>query len=197
MKGSNSTDFWWTKIFRCVIDSGDLAAMSGNAVKVYVSLKSRAHAQTGCIKCSASQLARDGGMSEKSARRALGELVEMGYLQSIQRPGRTSELHLIEQFTLRDGDENLGRARFKFIPASVDQRISEMKAMLASGRPLDGLTTISIEHNLSISAHTVNIAVIQDSGDLQVLDHVVKNPRFSKLQKHLNRIQSDWDQDEP
>lgn len=81
-----STDFWWSKFLRSIIHSGDLAKMSGSAVKVYVALKFRANSKTGVISCSAERIALDCGMSEKSARRALSELIEIGYVLRSQRP---------------------------------------------------------------------------------------------------------------
>ncbi|NBB60007.1 hypothetical protein GVN18_12045 [Pseudomonas sp. ODNR1LW] len=185
-------DVWWSKIFRSLIDNGDLARMSGNAVKAYFALKLRVNAKTGLTSCSMQRIALDTGISEKSARRAIAELVQQGYVRQHLRPGRTSELQLIEQFTLRNGEHITGRAHFTYIPKYLDQRMNELKQMLTTAAP-QGSGTIKIELNMTntvnISAETVNIInlgpCISVSNALEMTRDIIGG---RTLQRHLERI---------
>lgn len=185
-------DIWWSIIFRSLIDNGDLARMSGSAVKAYFALKSRVNAKTGLISCSMQRIALDTGISEKSARRAIAELVQHGYVRQNLRPGRTSELQLIEQFTLRNGEHITGRASFAYIPKHLDQRMNELKQMLSSAAP-QGSGTIKIELNVTntvnISAETVNIINLGSCISVSEALEMTKAIKGGKtLQRHLERI---------
>ena len=185
-------DVWWSKIFRSLIDSGDLASMSGNAVKIYVALKSRVNAKSGLIISSMHRLSVDCGISEKSARRAIAELIQLGYVHRSPRPGRTSELRLIEQFPLRNGDTVIGHARFAYTPQNADQRLSEMREMLASPT-LQGNETIRIElkvaNNFNISAETVNLINFAPSISVNEAIEMARQITGGKtLQRHLERV---------
>lgn len=185
-------DVWWSKVFRSLIDNGDLARMSGSAVKAYFALKSRVNAKTGLASCSMQRIALDTGISEKSARRAIAELVQYGYVHQNLRPGRTSELQLIEQFTLRNGEHITGRASFAYVPKHLDQRMSELKQMLSSAVP-QGSGTIKIEldmtNTVNISAETVNIInlgpCVSVSKALEMTREIIGG---KTLQRHLERI---------
>jgi predicted transcriptional regulator len=185
-------DVWWSKIFRSLIDNGDLAKMSGSAVKAYFALKSRVNAKTGLTSCSMQRIALDTGISEKSARRAIAELVEHGYVHQNLRPGRTSELQLIEKFTLRNGEHIIGRASFAYIPKQLDQRLRELKQILSSPTP-QGSETINVEldmtNNLTTSSETMDIINLDPYVSVSTALEMTKEIIGGKtLQRHLERI---------
>lgn len=185
-------DVWWSKIFRSLIDNGDLARMSGSAVKVYFALKSRVNAKTGLTSCSMQRIASDTGISEKSARRAIAELIKHGYVHQNLRPGRTSELLLIEQFTLRNGEHITGRATFAYIPKQLDQRLKELKQIISSATPLESEKIrfeLDMTNNLYISAETADTISLAPYVSVSTALKMTKEIIGGKtLQRHLERI---------
>lgn len=188
-----STDFWWSKFLRSIIHSGDLAKMSGSAVKVYVALKFRANSKTGVISCSAERIALDCGMSEKSARRALSELIEIGYVLRSQRPGLTNEFRMVEKFTLRKDGHKVGSASFAYAGESVDRSIEELRRILASEQPTSSdrvQVSMHVTNNVNISIEHLNINGCDLNSAIAMLPGI-KSTTSKILEPHLKRVAED------
>ena len=70
----------WFHVFKSMIDSGDLANISGSALKVYLVIKSHANFNTGASFPSEHTLSVKSGLSISQVKRNLVELRQLSYL---------------------------------------------------------------------------------------------------------------------
>ena len=126
-------DLLWIQFFRSIITSGDLARLSGSAIKIYLALKCRGHLATGKAVIRHGRLGIECGLSVATVKRGLGELCEAGYLNRCTRPGQRNAYSLVEQFPISRGGEIVGTARFGYAGKTAQARREELNQLLSSG----------------------------------------------------------------
>lgn len=139
----------WFHIFNAMIRSGDLAKISGSAVKVYLAIKSHTNFATGRSFPSIELIGEETGLSESQTGRCLNELVKLGYVTK-EKKGRRNHYMLREKIPINNND---GRpeaiASWDYLPSTVRDAVAELKHFSSTG---EGGQIINIERL------TINIA---------------------------------------
>ena len=144
----------WFHVFKSMIDSGDLANISGSALKVYLVIKSHANFNTGASFPSEHTLSVKSGLSISQVKRNLVELRQLSYLLT-EKVGRKNHYVLREKIVLRDlFDNNVAEASWDYIPNKVTDIVDDIKNYVHSAQQIDA-KVIHIEH-LQININQVN-----------------------------------------
>jgi DNA-binding MarR family transcriptional regulator len=160
----------WFHVFKAMIDSGDLATMSGSSVKVYLVIKAHTNFSTGRAFPAIETIAAKSGLSRSQVLRELKTLEAMGYL-SKSKTGRHNEYRLREKVQITDGDGRPAAvATWDYLPASVKEAVADLRNVLVSG-DLGGTKIVHIER--------LQINIVQSGGiaiNLQGALESVKDP---------------------
>jgi hypothetical protein len=177
-------DLFWIQFFRSIVTSGDLARLSGSAIKIYLALKCRGHLGTGQAVIRHERLGIECGLSVATVKRGLGELCAAGYLNRCARPGQRNAYSLVEQFPISRGGEIVGTARFGYVGKTAQSRREELNQLLSSGKlGADNTTGIQvvINNNLFVEHLNLNLNVTTggypDSRTRQVLEDNTRRAR--------------------
>lgn len=142
----------WFHVFKDMIDSGDMAALDGSAIKVYLVIKSYTNFSTGRAFPALELIASKAGLSERQVMRCLIELETLGYI-SKEKTGRHNTYTLREKVSIKDSE---GRpqavATWDYIPNSVKDAMAELKHAVITGEMVGG-KVIHIE-NLVLNVMT-------------------------------------------
>lgn len=163
--GHLKADLFWSQFFRSFVTSGDLARLQGSAVKVYLSLKSRAHLSSGEAEIQHEQLARETGLSVATVKRGLRELADAGYLSRDERPGQRNRYRLIEQFPLSRGGQQIGTARFLYAGTTAQDRREQLMQLIEHGK-FDGTAEVNSSIRIELTVNNITINNIIDSRDV-------------------------------
>jgi len=127
-----------------MIRSGDLAAMSGSDLKVYLVVKSYSNFSTGRAFPAIETICEGTGLSNSQVIRCLKSLEKHGYMTKEKR-GRRNYYTLREKVECIDEDgKPAAVATWDYLPSTVKDARAELKRFLLTGEH-DG-SVIHIEH---------------------------------------------------
>jgi Fe2+ or Zn2+ uptake regulation protein len=180
--GHLKADLFWSQFFRSFVTSGDLARLQGSAVKVYLSLKSRAHLSSGEAEIQHEQLAKETGLSVATVKRGLRELADAGYLCREERPGQRSRYRLIEQFPLSRGGQQIGTARFLYTGTTAQVLREQLMQLIEHGQ-FDGAAELNSSIRIELTVNNITINNIIDAKEVSYPSARSK----AVLESHLRR----------
>lgn len=142
----------WFHVFKDMIDNGDMAALDGSAIKVYLVIKSYTNFSTGRAFPAIELIASKAGLSKIQVMRCLKSLEEAEYITK-EKAGRHNVYRLREKVSIKDSE---GRpqavATWDYIPNSVKDAMAELKHAVITGEMVGG-KVIHIE-NLVLNVMT-------------------------------------------
>jgi len=165
----------WFHVFKDMIDSGDMAALDGSAIKVYLVVKSYTNFSTGRAFPAIDLIAEKAGLSNIQVIRCLKALEGAGYI-SKEKSGRHNVYTLREKVSIKDES---GRpqavATWDYIPNSVRDAVADLKHVMVTG-DMGGAKIVHIEHLVlnvmtGDSATQINI----NAADLDKLPKSIKD----------------------
>lgn len=176
----------WFHIFKTMIDSGDLAKLSGSAVKVYLVVKAHTNFSTGQAFPNIETIAEKAGLSVSQVKRELDVLRECGYIIKEKR-GRANAYTLREKVQITD---DTGRpaavATWDYLPSSVQHAVADLKNVLVTG-DLAGARIVHIERlqvNINhLHDNAVNFNISQFMADVDKLPAEIRDKMLSAFQK--------------
>lgn len=134
----------WFHVFKAMVDNGDLAKLSGSAVKVYLVVKAFTNYSTGRAFPALETIVEKSGLSLSQVQRELKSLEEFGYI-SKSKEGRKNIYTLREKVEIKDDQ---GRptavATWDYLPSSVQHAVADLKNVLVTGE-LAGAKIVHIE----------------------------------------------------
>lgn len=176
----------WFHVFKDMIDSGDMAKLSGSAVKVYLVVKAHTNFATGQAFPSIETIAEKSGISVSQVKRELDVLKENGYISKEKR-GRSNSYTLREKVQITD---DTGRpaavATWDYLPASVQHAVADLKNVLVAG-DLAGARIVHIERlqvNINhLHDNATNFNISQFMADVDKLPAEIREKMLSAFQK--------------
>jgi len=180
-------DTQWFHVFRSMIDSGELARLSGSALKVYLVIKSYANYRSGEAFPAESTVAEKSGLSLAQVKRAIKELQQLAYL-SISKRGRKNHYSLKEKVMVRDATgDSAATVTWDYIPGEVANAVDELKTYVSSGQA-DSAQLINIQ-NLQVNINQVSPGgVVINNQAAQAIDLSSFDPVMQK--KLINIFQN-------
>jgi DNA-binding transcriptional ArsR family regulator len=158
-------DASWFHLFRAMVDSGDLARLSGSAVKVYLVVKAHVNHQTGVAFPSHETIGARAGLSVAQVKRTLIELEEAGYLVK-EKAGRHNVYRTREKVEiLDDAGQPAAVATWDYLPSGVRDAVAELKRVVLTG-DLGGANIVNIERLQINITHAHDQAVVINAQDL-------------------------------
>lgn len=172
-------DTQWFHVFRSMIDSGELARLSGSALKVYLVIKSYANYRSGEAFPAESTVAEKSGLSLAQVKRAIKELQQLAYL-SISKRGRKNHYSLKEKVMVRNGaGDSAATVTWDYIPGEVANAVDELKTYVSSGQA-DSAQLINIQ-NLQVNINQVSPGgVVINNQAAQAIDLASFDPVMRK-----------------
>jgi DNA-binding MarR family transcriptional regulator len=171
----------WFHVFKAMIDSGDLATMSGSSVKVYLVIKAHTSFSTGRAFPAIETIAEKAGLSRSQVLRELKALEAFGYL-SKAKIGRRNEYRLREKVQITD---DTGRptavATWDYLPSTVKEAVADLRNVLVSG-DLAGSKIVHIERL------QLNINVVQAGGVAINLQGALDSVKDPELRQQLTNL---------
>lgn len=141
----------WFHVFKSMIDSGDLAEMSGSSLKVYLVVKSYTNFSTGRSFPALETIAEKSGLSVSQVKRCLKELGEHSYITK-EKKGRNNLYTMREKVEYTDSEGRpKATATWDYLPSTVRQAQAELKRFKMTGEALEGGI-------INIESLTINIA---------------------------------------
>ena len=163
---------YWFHVLKAMIDCGDLARLSGSAVKVYFVVKSHANHETGNSLPGLERISEKAGISISQVKRELISLEKFGYIAK-SRVGRRNEYKLLEKIEIFDGaGQPAAIAHWNYVPGHMKSTLDDLKNILQTG-DLAGAKIVLIERlqvNVNhLHDNAMNFNVQQFMNDLEKL----------------------------
>lgn len=175
----------WFHVFKSMVDSGDLAKMSGSDLKVYMVVKSYTNFNTGLSFPAIDTICAKSGLSESQVIRCLKSLSTYGYITKTKQ-GRSNVYTLREKVGCNDEDGNLtAMATWDYLPATVSTAQTELKNFLLTGKH-DG-TVIHVE-NLTLNVNNFSDKSQQTNMTLNDLPTDLKEKVGALITKAKNKM---------
>lgn len=134
----------WFHVFRSMIDNGDMAKLSGSAIKVYLVIKAHTNFSTGRSFPALETVAEKAGLSVAQVKRELGTLQEAGYLTKTKH-GRNNVYTLRERIEITDEHGRPAAvAAWDYLPGGVREAMADLKNVVMTG-DLGGAQVVHIE----------------------------------------------------
>ena len=147
----------WFHVFKAMIDNGDMARLSGSAVKVYLVVKSHTNFSTGRSFPALETIAEKSGLSLAQVKRELKALEDMGYLTKAKE-GRHNVYTLREKVAINDvAGRPAAVASWDYLPGGVREAVADLKNVMVTG-DLDDARVVHIERL------QINITHVHDNG---------------------------------
>lgn len=147
----------WFHIFKAMIDNGDMARLSGSAVKVYLVVKSHTNFSTGRSFPALETIAEKSGLSLAQVKRELKALEDMGYLTKAKE-GRHNVYTLREKVAINDvAGRPAAVASWDYLPGGVREAVADLKNVMVTG-DLGDARVVHIERL------QINITHVHDNG---------------------------------
>lgn len=151
-----SADATWFHVFRAMIDSGDLARMSGSSVKVYLVVKAHANFKTGRAYPALETIAMKAGLSLAQVKREMKTLEELGHLTKT-KIGRCNEYRLKERVQIMDGDGHPSAiASWDYLPGTVQHAVEDLKK---------GLDPHGRQHTRIVNIERLQVQIVQGNNN--------------------------------
>jgi hypothetical protein len=168
----------WFHVFKSMIDSGDLAKLSGSAVKVYLVVKSYTNFSTGQSFPAIETVAEKTGLSERQVLRCLDELEVAQYINK-SKTGRNNLYTLREKIEIKtSGGIPKAVATWDYLPDSVREAVADLRHVMVTG-DFNGAKIVNIQ-NLHVQINQVSG---ENNTQIQVSDETLqkiseKNPEL-------------------
>jgi DNA-binding transcriptional ArsR family regulator len=179
----------WFHVFKAMIDSGELAEMSGSSVKIYLVVKAYTNFSTGRSFPALETIAEKSGLSIAQVKRELISLEERGYIKK-NKVGRNNVYTLREKVEIQD--EN-GRpaavASWDYLPSSVQAAVADLKKVLVTG-DLAGAKVVHIDRLQVNFINAQDNAVVINIQDLESLPKEMKEALLS-IKERIKRKDDD------
>jgi len=147
----------WFHVFKAMIDNGDMARLSGSAVKVYLVVKSHTNFSTGRSFPALETIAEKSGLSLAQVKRELKALEDMGYLTKAKE-GRHNVYTLREKVAINDvAGRPAAVASWDYLPGGVREAVADLKNVMVTG-DLGDARVVHIERL------QINITHVHDNG---------------------------------
>jgi hypothetical protein len=164
----------WFHMFHQLIQGGDLAKMGPYAFAVYAVIKSHVNFETGESFPSVEVISEKSGVSTAQVKRALGVLVELGYLLRGPKVGRHNNYTVREKLQITDATGSaVDTASWDYMPPAVGAAIRDLRNVLMTG-DLAGAKIIQIESvhiNIALAGSSqVNVGT-ENSGSIDSAGH--------------------------
>ena len=177
----------WFHIFRDMIESGDMARLSGSAIKVYLVIKSHVNFATGRAFPARETIAEKAGLSVAQVKRELKTLEAFGYLTRT-REGRNNVYVIREKLGIRDGEGRpTATASWDYLPQGVKDAVADLKNVLVTG-DFEGAKIVHIERlqvNIThLHDQATNLNVQQIIGDMEALPEDLREKLLSAWAAH-------------
>ena len=177
----------WFHVFKAMIDSGDLAKLSGSAIKVYLVVKAHTNYSTGRAFPAIETIAEKAGLGKRQVMRELQALEQSGYITKAKL-GRSNHYMLREKVEITDEH---GRpqavATWDYLPSTVQHAVADLKNVLVTG-DLAGAKVIHIERlNVQINNGDNNVNIQEVLAGLEKLPKAMRD----KLAKRLHDVKDD------
>ena len=173
------TDAWWFHCFRALIDSGQLARMSGSSCKVYFVIKSHANYKNGLAGPAIATIAVKSGLSVAQVKRELTSLGKSGLLRK-QKSGRHNVYQIIEHFpVIGSHGTPVAMGQWDYIPAKVSAVTEELKQSVAAQ---------STDNSVLIRIDKLQVQVIERGSQGVQIGDIDLEAMPSDLRKSLERL---------
>jgi len=165
----NGTAHWhadtrWFHMLRAMVSSGDLAMLSGMAVKVYLAIKAATDLVTGRAEPDLQVLAQQTGASTRQVLRALQELEQAGYVMHT-RHGRKNQYRIIEKLPIDDAQGmSAGQAIWEYIPGAMQDAMREVHKVV-NREVLDGTPVVFIQLQVNVAQDQATVINMQECLD--------------------------------
>lgn len=134
----------WFHVFKSMIDNGDAAKMGGTTFLVYAVIKAHTNFATGRSFPALETIAEKAGVDEKTVRRSIVELSDMGYIRK-EKKGRQNVYTLREKVELTDQEGRpVAEATWDYLPNMVKAAGADLRNVLMTG-DLAGAKIVCIE----------------------------------------------------
>lgn len=138
-------DTTFIHLFNAMFSSGDALKMGETPFFVLCCIKSFASLNTGQSFPSMETIGKTIGKSRDTVVRAIGTLVEMGYVEIVGKRGRNNVYQVKERFPITNGEGEMVEAvRWGYVPMAVAEVQRQVKQYAEQGRA-DGRQIIHIE----------------------------------------------------
>ena len=176
----------WFHIFKTMIDSGDLAKLSGSSVKVYLVIKAHTNFSTGRSFPALETIAEKAGLSVAQVKRELITLEERGYVTKT-KSGRNNVYTLREKVEIQDEQGRPAAvASWDYLPSSVQAAVADLKNILVTGE-LAGAKIVHIERLQVNFIHAKDQAIVINAQDIDKLPKDVRDSLLSIREKMDNK----------
>lgn len=157
-------DTRWFHMLRALVSSGDLARLSGAAVKIYLAIKAATDLGTGQAVLDHAALRKQTGLSLSHLKRAIAELTETGYLGR-ERRGRLTLYRITEKIPIADHNGTpAGQAHWAYMPSAMHLAMREVKAVVTR-EILGDLPVVYITLQVNIAQDQAHVINMQESLD--------------------------------
>jgi len=164
-------DTRWFHMLRALVSSGDLARLSGMAVKIYLAIKAATDLATGMAEPDLQVLAQQTGASTRQVLRALQELEHAGYVTHT-RHGRKNQYRIVEKLRIDDRHGTpAGQAIWEYIPGAMQEAMREVHKVV-NREVLDATPVVFITLQVNIAQDQATVINMQESLD------TVKDPEL-------------------
>lgn len=181
---SLEADTQWFHVFKSMIESGELANISGSALKVYLVIKSYSNYRSGASFPAETTVAEKSGLSISQVKRAVKELRQLAYL-SVTKCGRKNHYTLRERVVIRNGlGDSAAHVTWDYVPSEVTNAVEELKNYVQTGQ-IDGTQIINIQ-NLQVNINQVGpggVVINNQVIDLSNFDPILRQKLGSILGK--------------
>ena len=173
----------WFHVFKSMIDSGDLATLTGSEIKTYLVIKSCVNFRSGISYPAVKTISKKTGMSQTQVKRCVKSLEKRGYIKKSKK-GRNNVYTMIEQVHCNnDKGESTAIATWDYLPGKMKEAQSEKKDYLNSGTLNGKFVTIT---NLTINITENNTSNICINNNLHLDD--IPNELKTKLKSIYEKL---------
>jgi DNA-binding GntR family transcriptional regulator len=151
-------------MLRALVSSGDLATLSGAAIKVYLAIKAATDLGTGEALLDQPTLIQQTGLSLSHVKRAITELDQAGYLRR-ERQGRLVQYRITEKIPIADlNGTPSGQARWDYVPGAMHLVMREVKEVVTR-EILGDIPVVYITLQVNIAQDQASVINMQESLD--------------------------------
>lgn len=186
----------WFHMFKAMVDTGELAKLSGSAVKVYLVIKAHTNYSTGLSFPAIETIALKSGISIAQVKRELKVLENCSYIIKSKK-GRCNVYKLREKVEITDDSGKPSAvATWDYLPKGVKEAVADLKNVLLTGEFSDAkiVHIESLQVNVThLHDQAINFNVHQMISDLEKLPLAMRKQLASAFEASNRRKQQDPD----
>src|SRR5262245_20569327 len=157
-------DTRWFHLLRAMISSGDLATLSGAAIKIYLAIKAATDISKGEAHIDQTTLMQQTGLSRTHLYRGLRELRLANYLAQ-EQAGRQNVYRILEKITIASPNgQDVGQASWAYVPGSMHLAMREVKEIVKR-EVLGDMPVVYITLQVNIAQDQATVNNFQESLD--------------------------------